>query len=88
MPKIKMATGKEYPCDFMGAASEFVLFVKVDIPLTNVLTVFQDPEETKVMQWVSDNGKVVRTESGFTEFTGFSIMRNGCPVRIRMAKKI
>lgn len=88
MAFLRTATGKEYPCDFMGLANEFILYVQVDMELGDVLTVFQNPEETRILYWVGDLGDIVRTEKGFIVFTGFNIVSGEYPVRIRMTKKI
>lgn len=88
MSFLRTATGKEYPCDFMGLANEFVLYVQVDMALEEVLTVFQNPEETNILYWIGDNGEVVREEHGFIVFTGFNIVSGDYPIRIRMTKKL
>ena len=88
MAFLRTATGKEYPCDFMGLANEFILYVQVDMELGDVLTVFQNPEETRILYWIGDSGEPVRTESGFIVFTGFNLVSGDYPVRIRMTKKI
>lgn len=92
MTVCKTATGKSYPCDFMGVASDFgALYFKLQIDLFEVLNVFQDPEETSVLQWIdedaaADADPVIRTETGFTTFGGFVITSGDCPVRVRMLK--
>lgn len=87
MPILRTATGKEYPCDFMGVAGEAALYVKVAIDLNEILEVFQNPEETIVLQWIGIDNNVVREEHGFTRFTGFSLMKGDCPVRIRLGRE-
>ena len=92
MTVCKTATGKSYPCDFMGVASDFgALYCKLQIDLFEVLNVFQNPEETSVLQWIDedaleDTDPVIRRETGFTVFGGFTIMHGDCPVRVRMLK--
>lgn len=84
---LRTATGKTYPCNFMGVATGYTaLYVKVEIDLNELLAVFQDPNETEVLEWIGDSGCVVRTETGYTVFTGFDIMKGECPIRIRMEK--
>lgn len=84
---LKTATGKEYPCDFMGVAQGLVLYVKLKIDLYEVLDVFQNPEETQVLRWYGTNDNMVREETGFTGFGGFTLMEGYCPVRIRLDRK-
>ena len=88
MTSCKTATGKSYPCDFMGVASDYgALYLKLQIDLYEVLQVFQDPEETATLIWFNeDTGEAVRTETGFTTFGGFTIMKDAYPVRVRMLK--
>lgn len=88
MSLLKTATGKEYPCDFMGTANRIVLYMKCDISFQEALDVFQNPEETNVLQWIGKDNEVVREETGFTKFTGFDLMDGDCPVRIRMEKPV
>lgn len=88
IPYLKTATGKEYPCDFMGVAQGLVLYIKLKIDLYEALDVFQNPEETKVLTWYGANGDAVREETGFTSFGGFTMMSPPCPVRIRLMKNI
>ena len=86
-PILKTATGKEYPCDFMGTATKYVLYIVIDIDLNDILSIFQNPEETETLQWIGNGGELVREETGFTKFTGFTLMDNGgCHVRIRLEK--
>lgn len=87
IPYLKTATGKEYPCDFMGVAQGLVLYIKLKIDLYEALDVFQNPEETETLIWYGANGKVVREEAGFTNFGGFTLMSGYCPVRIRLERK-
>ena len=84
---LKTATGKKYPCDFMGVAQGLVLYVKLKIDLYEVLDVFQNPEETQVLRWYGTNDNMVREETGFTGFGGFTLMDGYCPVRIRLDRK-
>lgn len=88
MNYLRTATGKEYACDFMGVAIGYdVLYVKLEIDLNEALTIFQNPEETEVLTWIDDrDGSTIRSETGYTDFGGFIIMRGKCPVRIRMQK--
>lgn len=87
MSLLKTSTEKEYLCNFMGVASgSSALYIQISIDLHEALTVFQNPEETKTLQWIGDNGEIVREETGYTFFTGFSIVPGECPVRIRMQK--
>ena len=91
MTVCKTATGKSYPCDFMGVASDFgALYLKLEIDLYECLQVFQNPEDTAVLQWIDpdteEGEQVVREERGFTTFGGFTIMQDSCPVRVRMLK--
>lgn len=89
MPILRTATGKEYPCDFMGVANGFALYVNIKIDsYMELLEVFQDPSETEVLTWVGTSGEAVRIETGFTVFTGFDIIGGQCPVRIRMEKNL
>lgn len=89
MPVLRTATGREYVCDFMGVASGMALYIKIKIDsYEEVLRVFQDPNETEILSWISEDGTAVREETGFTVFTGFDIMGGQCPVRIRMEKPI
>lgn len=88
MAFLRTATGKEYPSDFMGLANEFVLYLQVDMELTEVLRIFQDPEETRTLYLINDLGETLRTETGFIVFTGFNLIRGEYPVRIRMTKKM
>jgi hypothetical protein len=85
MTILRTATGKEYRCDFMGVAEILVtLFVRVQIDLVEALTVFQNPEETVKLEWIGNNGEVIRTEEGFTKFVGLSVVKGDCPVRIQL----
>ena len=87
MTVLRTATGKEYPCDFMGIAPGLATcFVTLEIDLPEVLSVFQNPEETSELSWIGDEGNVVRTETGYTKFGGFTILDGDCPVRVRMQK--
>lgn len=88
MPVLRTATGKEYICNFMGVADGLALFVCLIINLSEILDVFTNPEETKILTWVGTNGEAVEVEENFTEFGGFYITGDQCPVRIRMLKKI
>ena len=88
MTVLRTATGKEYPCDFMGVATGYaVLFLKVDMDVTEAVQLFMNPEETETLVWCNkDTGEDVRTETGYTVFGGITIMQPPCPVRIRMTK--
>ena len=90
MSILRTATGREYPCDFMGTANGgFVLYVRIKIDTyEEVLLVFQNPEETNTMSWIGEDGEIGRVETGFTVFTGFDNMGGPCPVRIRMEKPV
>lgn len=87
MPFLRTAQGTECECDFMGTNNNYSLYVKVSMDLNDVLSVFQNPEETKVLQWVGDTGDIVRTETGFTKFNSLTIMGGKCPVRVNMLKE-
>ena len=87
MKVLKTATGKEYPCDFMGIASGYeVLYVKVNMDLDEIMPIFQNPEETETLIWCDEDGTKIRSESGFTVFGGFTIMRGACPIQVRMMR--
>lgn len=87
MATIRTAKGKEYPCDFMGVGSRHVLFIVIDIDLLELLSVFQDAEETRLLQWVGDSGSVGREEEGYTKFVGFTLLDgDGCKIRVRMER--
>lgn len=87
MTLCRTAMGKEYPCDFMGVAPGLAtMFVTLEIDLVEALTVFQNPEETNTLEWLGDDGSVVREETGYTKFGGFTILDGDCPVRIRLQK--
>lgn len=88
MPVLRTATGKEYICNFMGVADGMVLYVQLVIDLQEALNVFTDPEETKSLSWIGSNGEAVEVEEDFTQFGGFFITGDQCPVRVRMLKKI
>lgn len=90
MPVLRLATGREYPCDFMGTTNGgFVLYVRIKIDTyEELLQVFQNPEETNSMSWVNGDDIIGRVETGFTVFTGFDNMGGPCPVRIRMEKPV
>ena len=88
MPVLRTATGKEFYCNFMGVASSMVLYVKILLDLAEVLEIFQDPNETRILQWFSESGELVREERGFTIFKGFELDDGACPVRVRMDRDI
>lgn len=88
MPVLRTATGKEYICSFMGVADGLVLYMQLAISLQEALDVFTNPEETAVLSWIGMNDEPVEVEEGFTEFGGFFITGDQCPVRVRMLKKI
>lgn len=87
MTLLRTATGKLYCCDFMGVANNAILYVTVDMDAEEVLQIFRNPEETSRLEWLNDSEEVVRSESGFTEFEGLTIMGGRCPIRVRMARK-
>ena len=87
MELLRTATGKEYPCSFMGVGSRIVLFIVIDIDLNELLNVFQNSTETSVLQWIGDDGTIEREEIGYTKFIGFSLLDSSeCHVRIRLEK--
>lgn len=88
MTTLRTATGKEFYCDFMGTANELVLYVKVDGDLHEILNTFQNPEETRILQHLTENGEVTREETMFTKFVEIHLMSDGCPIRIRMEKDL
>ena len=88
MTMLRTATGKEIPCDFMAKADDLILYVKVQMDLVEAMKLFQNPEETKVLEWINDNGEAVHCDTGFIKFSEIHIMTGACPVRIRMEKDI
>ena len=88
MPKLRTATGRECPCDVMTSVNNTVLYVKIQMDLSETITVFQDPEETKVLQWIGDNGNILSEEKGYTKFVGITMMPGSCPVRVRLDKDL
>lgn len=88
MTFVRTATGKQFPCDFMGIASGYdVLYLKLDMEIPEAVSIFMNPEETETLAWYDDaSGEDVRTVSGYTEFGGVTIMQPPCPVRIRMTR--
>lgn len=90
MTVLKTATGKTYPCDFMGIATGYdVLYLKIEADPTEAVQVFLNPEETQTLVWFNeDNGENVRTETGYTAFGGLTILPGKCPVRIRMTRPL
>lgn len=86
MPKLRTATGRECPCDVMGSVNDTVLYAKIQMELSEVIGVFQNPEETKVLQWIGDNGNVLLQEEGYTKFVGITMMAGPCSVRVRLDK--
>lgn len=88
MTTLKTATGKEYYCDFMGTASSIVLYVRIQIDLNELIEVFQNPEETRILQLVNEKDEVLREERLFIKLTEFTIVSGPCPVRIRLERDI
>ena len=88
MPVLRTATGKEYICNFMGVADGMVLYVQLLIDLQEALNVFTNPEETASLSWIGMDNEPVEVEEGFTQFGGFFITADQCPVRVRMLKKL
>jgi len=88
MTVLRTATGKEYYCNFMGTASSVILYVRILIELNEMLEVFQNPEETRILQLVNEKDEVLREERLFTKLTEFTLVGGQCPVRIRLERDI
>lgn len=87
MAVLRTNTGKEYPCISFCCPNEFMLSARIDIDISEMMTVFQDPDETIDMCWIDNFGYTVKTTHGFTVFKGFDIVGGDYPVCIRMTKK-
>lgn len=87
MPILKTATGKEYYCDFFAIAVGYEsLWLKVQIDPVEALTVFQNPEETMILEWYGENGDLLKRELAYTRLTGISFVNGKCPVRINLKR--
>ena len=83
MRTLKTATGREYYCSFMIRKDQNV-YMRLLIEPAEVLQVFQNPEETRELQWLNEDGSVILEARHFTKFTELMIENGPCPVRVRM----
>lgn len=84
MKTLKTATGKEYYCSFMIKSNKQNLYMKLLIDPNEALDVFRNPEETKELQWLDEQGNITLEAEHFTKFVELFLEDGPCPVRIRL----
>ena len=69
MPTITLNNGTRYECPFCGLASVGILYVDfIGMNLVQALEIFNNPENTKHLEYISGNEKV--SYEGFTFLVG------------------